>query len=238
MNRSTPTALSAASEKHLTTYAAAALAGATVLTAAQVAQAGILTFTFGPQVLTGTNTLQKFQLFPNGPTLDIISRTGSSRAIGVFPDNLKTLPITGGIPTSGSRAYAANLAKGAAISAGKTFLANASFADIAHYSFQRYPSFFRNQTGYVGFKFTDPNISTQTDFGWVRIGVNQTETQLTIFSAAYDNTGASITAGQTGAVPEPGSLGLLAGGAGCLAAWRLRKAKRRQTADAGSALAS
>ena len=50
-------------------------------------------------------------------------------------------------------------------------------------------------------------------------------TQTVILGAAYDNTGASIAAGQTSAVPEPGTVGALAFGAvgtGALA-WRRRK---------------
>jgi hypothetical protein len=46
---------------------------------------------------------------------------------------------------------------------------------------------------------------------------------LTLDNAAYDESGAPIITGQ---VPEPGSLALLAGGAGCLAAWRLRRRRR------------
>ena len=83
-----------------------------------------------------------------------------------------------------------------------------------------------NTTGYFGIKFLNPTTGL-TDYGWVYASVSGTPstTQTVILGAAYDNTGASIAAGQTSAVPEPGTVGALAFGAvgtGALA-WRRRK---------------
>lgn len=67
------------------------------------------------------------------------------------------------------------------------------------------------------------------NFGWVRMNINSPSptsgTLLTLVDWAYENTGAGITAGQTGGgvVPEPASLGTLAAGAVGLLSWRRRR---------------
>jgi hypothetical protein len=106
-------------------------------------------------------------------------------------------------------------------------------ARIGAYNFvssglQRNYGFFHGQTGYLGFKFTDPTNSAVTDYGWAEITESANQNTLTLVNAAYD-IGGPILAGQ---VPEPGSLALLASGAGCLAAWRLRRAKVNADAPA------
>ena len=76
------------------------------------------------------------------------------------------------------------------------------------------------QTGFIGFKF-DPDVpaGAQTYYGWFRMSVNST-TGGRVIDWAYDNTGAGIKAG---AVPEPGSLAMLAMGALGLSRWRRRR---------------
>jgi hypothetical protein len=75
---------------------------------------------------------------------------------------------------------------------------------------------FNNATGaFIGLSFpAGPN----TFFGWVRVDVNNSAGTLKIDDWAYESQpGIGIKAG-AGAVPEPGTLGLLAaGGAGLLA---------------------
>ena len=136
-----------------------------------------------------------------------------------------------------------NLTAGAAISAGRTFTKFGGYSAIGATNLSKSKGLstshrgnFINKTGYLGFEFTDPNNAAQTDFGWVRIGENAHQTALTIFSAAYDNTGAPILAG---AVPESTSVGLLAAGACGLGLWRRQAAQRRaargRTGAAGAA---
>lgn len=80
-----------------------------------------------------------------------------------------------------------------------------------------------NTTGYLGIRFLS---GTTTDYGWLQIfypGTPTAANPIKILGSAYDNSGASITAGQ---VPEPGTVAFLAAGAlgaGTMA-WRRRKA--------------
>jgi MYXO-CTERM domain-containing protein len=82
-----------------------------------------------------------------------------------------------------------------------------------------------NETGYVGFKFTSDG---NTHFGWASVTIGGSN-RFTFNEAWYNSTpGASITAGQTSAVPEPSTyavgLGALALGAAGVRRWRQRKA--------------
>lgn len=57
-------------------------------------------------------------------------------------------------------------------------------------------------------------------YGWVRVSINNAAGTFTVHDWAYENSGAGI---QTGAVPAPGALGLLAAGASGLGLMRGRK---------------
>lgn len=77
-------------------------------------------------------------------------------------------------------------------------------------------------TGIFGFRFASNNGGDplQNLYGWARISVAAAGNG-NVVDWAYEDTGAPITAG---AVPEPGSLTLLAAGAAGLAQWRRRRA--------------
>ena len=219
-------ALSHTTEKRLSAYGLAAVAGIGAVTAAQVAQAAIVQGNTG--TLTAGNS--PFTLFAGGPQLTLFSFSDSgSRRRSVGGASTASLQTVGN--------FASNLSKGSMIGpngGSRTPTDLASTSDIGRYSHGSARGYFVNTKGYLGFSFTDPNNSGQTDYGWARIVENSSLSQLTIDGDAYDNTGSPIAAG---AVPEPGSLGLLAGGAAALAAWRLRTAKRKEAAggdeDAG-----
>jgi hypothetical protein len=74
--------------------------------------------------------------------------------------------------------------------------------------------------GFVGLKFDIPGGSPH--YGFLDVEIAASGFQLTLHGGAYESQADTpIVAG----VPEPGSLGLLALGAGGLAAWRLRRRK-------------
>ena len=226
MNRPLSSTLSNFGEKRLSAYALASLAGIGAVTATQVAQAAIVQGNTG--TLNAGNS--PFTLFTGGPALTLLS----------FSDSGSHVRSVGGASTASLKTvsnFAANLSEGTRIGPGGSSVTPnvpASASDIGKFVSGSGQGNFVNKKGYLGFSFTDPNNSAQTDYGWARIVENSNLSQLTIDGDAYDNTGSPIAAG---AVPEPGSLGLLAGGAAALAAWRLRTAKRKEAAggdeDAG-----
>lgn len=81
-------------------------------------------------------------------------------------------------------------------------------------------------SGFAGIKIDDNGTDI---FGWLRFSIENRATdgfpsKVTLIDWAYEDTGASIRAGQTiSEVPLPGSLGLLAMGASGLAALRRRR---------------
>lgn len=84
---------------------------------------------------------------------------------------------------------------------------------------------------YLGVEFErfDSNGDIQTHYGWVRMRVGVDKdfgAFIHVLSSAWETQ--ADTPISTAAVPEPGSLGLLAGGILGLAAWRKRKAVREQ----------
>ena len=84
---------------------------------------------------------------------------------------------------------------------------------------------------YLLFKFQDSTQGNALKYGWVDVSFNNSNLstgegpQLTIWRYAYDTTGAVLAAG---AVPEPGSVSLLALGALALGAKGVRSWKRNR----------
>ena len=69
----------------------------------------------------------------------------------------------------------------------------------------------------VGFRFVNEGAAGQTQYGWARMRFPTTGVPGIIYEYAYENTGSSINAG---AIPAPGTFGLLALGAAGLAGRR------------------
>ena len=84
---------------------------------------------------------------------------------------------------------------------------------VARSSGTEYGYFLEASGGYIGFRF-DPNGESSWNYGWVHVSeVALDHDSYKIDGWAYDDSGASILAGQTEAIPEPGALTLLAAGA-------------------------
>ena len=86
-----------------------------------------------------------------------------------------------------------------------------------------------NSTGYLGFKFV---VGANTYNGWIQVKTGQGY-GLSFINAAYNNTpNGAINAGQTAAVPEPGTVAAVAFGSAALAgaAWRRKKAAKQLAA--------
>jgi len=79
-------------------------------------------------------------------------------------------------------------------------------------------------TGYIGFRFDPESVAgVQTWYGWAQMSIgNNVDTNGSVVSWAYDDSGAGIT---VGAIPEPSSLAALAMGAVGLLTIRQRRAR-------------
>ena len=127
------------------------------------------------------------------------------------------MPSGSGVVADGANQPAA-LTEGAAIGSGSTFLTGAQPA----------PAFRTDGTEILGVRFVNTTTGV-TNYGWAEFTTSTTgapgfPAKLTRY--AYEDSGASILAGQTAAVPEPGTVAALAMGAAGLggAAWRRRQA--------------
>lgn len=125
---------------------------------------------------------------------------------------------------AGSFRYPSKLGSGVNVSAPGAFVANSKsfYATLASvkYAGGQWRS---AGTGFIGFKF---NGGAGVEYGWARLTMNGTASgdTFTLVDYAWGDVGTSISTGQT-AVPEPGSLGLLAVGAAGLLLWRRSRAK-------------
>jgi len=109
-------------------------------------------------------------------------------------------------------------ARGPPIGSGKPFALSGTVAEY-YDGVQKYGPW-NGKEGYLGFKFPS---NGKNDFGWAKMSCSPYGTcHITEF--AYDTVpGQTIEAGQTSAIPEPGTLSLLALGAAGLAVLRKRK---------------
>ena len=82
-----------------------------------------------------------------------------------------------------------------------------------------------NDPTYIGFGINDPNDSVGTLYGWAQLMFTRVPDGLNIhiIDYAYDDTGAAITAGDTGATAVPGAGGLVALACGAAGLRRRRK---------------
>jgi hypothetical protein len=174
----------------------------------------------------------------NSPDFFGFSRVWRSMKVnpGTFPfrSNFGVGSVVGSPSTGG---VAAPLVKGSLIGPGRHFVPGGQLAyRYIDYSFA-YPAPSRTKghwvgkSGYLGFELTS---NGQAHFGWVHLDKVEPGASGVISEYAYDTVGGqSIEAGQTSAIPEPGTLSLLALGAAGVAV--LRKRKRSAVSQQGSA---
>lgn len=128
-------------------------------------------------------------------------------------------PMDGGgvlADVAGASGQAVALSAGALIGSGSPYRSGAAIAT----------SFRVTGTEFLGLRFVNDTTGT-INYGWVEFTTTgNTGFPATINRFAYENTGTSILAGQTGVVPEPGTvatLGAFGLGAAGLRAWRRKK---------------
>jgi hypothetical protein len=222
--------------KRLTAYAlAAGAAGGGVLALAEPARADIITVT-GPGSI-GVNS-SKF-LTINGNDVLMFSNFGVCSINPSNPSCHGFVAARAASPGAGILVHSIHnltnppLVKGYKIGPGGSFAGAASLVLLIRCESlvtgvceRIESSAWLNKSGYVGFKFLSKG---QTHFGWAHVGVGRTGPPHSLFSAsiskwAYDTVpDQTIEAGQTSAIPEPGTLSLLALGAAGLAVLRKRK---------------
>ena len=117
--------------------------------------------------------------------------------------------------SSGGLSYVSALSEGFGINASS--VGPSFFGSMAYGSANPNAQFNTASNKFLGLSFAG---ASGTLYGWVRVSVNNSAGTFVVHDWAYDSTGAGIAAG---AIPAPGTLGLLAVGASGLGLIRGRK---------------
>jgi hypothetical protein len=207
-------------------WAAYATAGAaTAIAGVNSAEAGI--HYSGPLNIAVNNTATAHQAFDMAADFFQLVQSPSFNGgfAGFYIKGAGTAMFRGSAGgNTGQFRYPSKLGSGINVSAPGAFVANNGtfFATLASVQFSG--GQWRNAgTGFIGFKF---NGGSGVEYGWVRLSMNGSGAgdTFTLVDYAWGDVGTPILTGQI-AVPEPGSLGLLALGATGLLVWRRSRAK-------------
>lgn len=162
---------------------------------------------------------------------------GEALVVGSDPDWFNSLyDLTGIARVAGFRrgefSFASLLKRGEFVShksnSPRSFLNVGTLAYGAGYTYSLFKE--EGTRGYVGFSF---DAGEGTQYGWVQVKMDTgpSKNAFTVVDYAYADAGEAIWAGQqSAAVPEPGSLGLLATGGIGLLLWRRARRNRQPQA--------
>lgn len=170
---------------------------------------------------TGSGVAQTFNLTGGAVLRFANNATTSGGGAAIFRNEGAAVSNMFRGVASGAFRYPENVASNAVISAGAFAAFNgAFFATLAYGNGFGGSQFLNPGVGFIGFSF---NTGAGTQYGWARVNMQGSPgNAFTLVDYAFGDPGVMIRAGQT-AVPEPGSLGLLAVGAAGLVAWRRRR---------------
>jgi hypothetical protein len=219
--------------KRLTAYAlaAAAAAGVGVLALAEPAQADIIgsSVNIAGSAANPMGTLNIAGSHALGFEFNQVSSPLSHTIFGGPCPGCKVVDTAIKFAGIGASAFGLPLSRGSAIGASRAFVRTGNIASaFVGFSggggvlFSGFPNFLWNgRTGYLGFEFGSKG---KDYFGWAKVSASLFAKSAHVTECAYNTVpGQGIVAGEDSAVPEPGTLLLLALGAAGLMALRKRK---------------
>jgi hypothetical protein len=206
------------------------------------AGAEIIYTAVGQTLTTNDSSTSTSYVLP-GPDGSIATFSGSfgTQTEGPFTIAYITVNVQGAATTNfdgSNNSGITDLAAGDPVSTtSQTTAGNLALYQVAVFGASESGNFQGVTDGYIGVAFQD---GAKTLYGWIEVSdsgsavaAQYPSDSFTIVGFAYDNTGASINAGEMpAAVPEPSSLVLLGLGGAGLAAWAVRNRRRAAAASA------
>lgn len=211
---------------YATAGAATALAGVNSAEA-DIHYSGTLDVSFNATPGSGGTAVQTFALDNSAVLRFLHYRSSNSAGLALFRIQGAAVSNQFRGVANGSFRYPSNLGPGVNVSAGAFVAHNAAFfATLAYKNGFTNSQWLSPGTGFIGFRF---NSGAGIEYGWARVTMDEGApgNSFTLVDYAWADTGTTILTGET-AVPEPGSLGLLAVGAAGLLLWRRKRANASQ----------